>query len=53
MGVLPSWMLIGSLSAKCKINALKEKNWEDLCDSYKEMSRTVGVKKPQEKPSGK
>ena len=37
---------------------IEGKDWEELYDAYKEMSRTVGVRKPQEaqkakKPSGK
>ena len=26
---------------------IEGEDWEELCDSYKEMSRAVGVKKPQ------
>ena len=40
-------MLIGTPSAKC-FCGIEGEDWEELYDYYKEMSRTVGVRKPQE-----
>ena len=39
-------MLIGTPSAKC-FCGIEGEDWEELYD-YEEMSRTVGVRKPQE-----
>ena len=32
---------------------IEGEDWEDMCESYKEMSRAVGVKKPQEAQKAK
>ena len=40
-------------SARRCTKASKEKTWEEMYDSYKVMSRAVGVKKPQEAQKAK
>ena len=46
-------MLNGMLSAKRCTKASKEKIREEMNESYKEMSRAVGVRKPQEAQKAK
>ena len=46
-------MLIGTPSAKRYKKGIEGEDWEDLYDEYKEMSRTVGVRKPQEAQKAK
>ena len=45
-------MLIGTPSAK-RFCGIEGEDWEELYDDHKEMSRTVGVRKPQEAQKAK
>ena len=45
-GALPWWMLTGMPSALYK--GIEGEDWEEMYESYKEMSGAVGVKKPHE-----
>ena len=51
--VLPWLMLTGYAFCQALKRGIEGKDWEEMCDSYKVMSKAVGVKKPQEAQKAK
>ena len=45
--------MTGTLSAKHYLKGIEGEDWRELFDAYNEMSRPVGVKRPQEAQEAK
>ena len=52
-GVLPWLMLTRMPSARCLYKGIEGEDWQEMCESYKEMCWAGGVKKPQEAQKAK